>query len=97
MNRRGYAIDRILACGGGTKNPVFLQQHADITGCSIHLPCEPEAVLLGTAVLAAVAGGTYADCVEATRAMTRTGSTIRPAGGRIRQYHERKFQVFKQM
>jgi ribulose kinase len=97
MNRKGYAIDCILACGGGTKNPVFLQQHADITGRSIHLPREPEAVLLGTAVLAAVAGGAYTDCVEATGAMTRTGGTIRPAGGRIRQYHERKFKVFKQM
>jgi ribulose kinase len=23
MNRRGYAIDTVLICGGGTKNPVF--------------------------------------------------------------------------
>ena len=38
MNRRGYRIDTLLACGGGTKNPVFLREHADITGCRIVLP-----------------------------------------------------------
>ena len=45
-----YAIDTLFACGGGTKNPLFVQQHADITGCTLHLPREPEAVLLGSAV-----------------------------------------------
>jgi len=32
MNQHGYAIDTIVACGGDTKNPVFLREHADITG-----------------------------------------------------------------
>jgi len=31
MNKNGYAIEIILACGGGTKNRVFLREHADIT------------------------------------------------------------------
>ncbi len=38
MNSAGYRIDTLLCCGGGTKNPVFLQQHADATGCRIVLP-----------------------------------------------------------
>ena len=38
MNRKGYPIGTLLACGGGTKNPVFLREHADITGCAIVLP-----------------------------------------------------------
>ena len=33
MNRQGYRIDTLFVCGGGTKNPVFLREHADITGC----------------------------------------------------------------
>ena len=37
MNFKGYRIDTLLACGGGTKNPVFLREHADITGCKIVL------------------------------------------------------------
>jgi len=55
MNTNGYHIDAVFACGGGTKNPLFLREHADITGCRILLPKEPEAVLLGSAILGAVA------------------------------------------
>lgn len=97
MNRKGFRIDTIIACGGGTKNPVFLQQHADVTGCAIHLPQEPEAVLLGTAVLASVACRAYPDCLKAMAAMTRTGRAIKPARGRVRAYHDRKHRVFRRM
>lgn len=96
MNRKGYAIDTVLACGGGTRNPVFLQQHADITGCRIHLPQEPEAVLLGTALLAGLAAGAHPDCLAAMAAMTRTGKTIEPQT-QDRAYHDAKYRVFKQM
>ncbi len=53
LNAKGYAIDTIFATGGGTKNPVFLREHANATGCRILLPQEPDAVLLGSAILGA--------------------------------------------
>ena len=59
MNARKYQIDTILMCGGGTKNPVFLREHADVTGCRVVLGREPEAVLLGAAMLGAVASGDF--------------------------------------
>ncbi|MDQ2804485.1 MAG: FGGY-family carbohydrate kinase [Pseudomonadota bacterium] len=97
MNQEGYAIDTILACGGGTKNSVFLREHADATGCRIVLPEEPEAVLLGAAVLAAMAGGCHADIPAAMQAMTRARTVIEPAGGDVRQYHDAKYAVFHRM
>ena len=30
-------IDTLLACGGLAKNPVYIQEHADIVGISLHL------------------------------------------------------------
>jgi FGGY-family pentulose kinase len=36
MNERGYQISEIYMCGGHTKNQVFLQEHADVTGCNIY-------------------------------------------------------------
>lgn len=39
-----------MATGEGTKNGLFLKEHADICGCKIILPRESEAVLLGSAV-----------------------------------------------
>ncbi len=78
MNAEGYAIDTMLASGGGTKNPVFLREHADASGCRIVLPEEPEAVLLGAAMLGAVAAGLHPDLPAAMAAMSRAGKVIRP-------------------
>jgi ribulose kinase len=97
MNAAGYAIDTVFACGGGTKNPVFLREHADATGCRIVLAEEPEAVLLGSAILGAVAAGRYADLPAAMRAMSRAGRVIEPEGGELRRYHDAKHAVFQRM
>ncbi|PWC78445.1 FGGY-family carbohydrate kinase [Azospirillum sp. TSH64] len=97
MNDRGYAIDTILACGGGTKNPVFLEAHADATGCTLVLPEEPEAVLLGAAVLGAVAGGAFPDIAAGMAGMSRAGRRITPAEGPLRAYHDAKYAVFLRM
>ena len=51
MNKKGYDIDSLICCGGGTKNELFLKQHANITNCLIILPKEEESVLLGSAML----------------------------------------------
>jgi FGGY-family pentulose kinase len=97
MNRRGYAIDTLFVCGGGTKNPVFLREHADITGCRLVLPKEPEAVLLGAAVLGAVASGHHAALLPAMRAMNVAGRIISPARGAVARYHAAKYRVFHQL
>ena len=97
MNRRGYRIDTLLACGGGTKNPVFLREHADITGCRIVLPREPEAVLLGSAVLGAVAARRHVSVLAAMGAMNAVGSVIAPARGRTAAYHAAKYRVFHRL
>ena len=97
LNAEGYAIDTVLVCGGGTKNPVFLREHADATGCRVVLPEEPEAVLLGSAILGAVAGGAYSSVTEAMGAMTRAGRVIGPASGPMRAFHDAKYAVFHRM
>jgi len=97
MNAQGYRIDTLFACGGGTKNPVFLREHADITGCRLALPSEPEAVLLGSAVLGAVASGLYSDIPRAMAAMNAPGSIVEPAKAAVADYHRRKFDVFLRM
>ena len=97
MNRRGYAIDTLLICGGGTKNPVFLREHADITGCRLVLPAEPEAVLLGSAVLGAVAGGEHATVLGAMQSMNAAGRIIAPTRGAVARFHAAKYRVFHRL
>ena len=96
MNSNGYAIDTIMACGGGTKNPVFLRAHADATGCRVVLPREPEAILLGAAMLGAVAGEAYGDLRAAMAAMSGAGSIIEPDLG-AKPYHDAKYAVFQRL
>jgi FGGY-family pentulose kinase len=97
MNRQGYAIDTLFICGGGTKNPVFLREHADITGCRLVLPKEPEAVLLGAAVLGAVASTRNATLLDAMGAMNVAGRTLKPSRGAVARYHAAKYRVFHQL
>ncbi|MDF2441686.1 MAG: hypothetical protein JWN98_2670 [Abditibacteriota bacterium] len=94
MNHAGYNIDTMFVTGGGTKNPLWLQEHADATGCTIVLPREPEAVLLGSAVLAATAAGVHEDIYAAMQAMNHAGQTIKPRRDTA-AYHKAKFKIFR--
>ena len=97
FNAQGYVIDTILACGGLSKNPVFLREHADATGCAVALPEEPDAVLLGAAILGAVAAGAHADIQAAMAAMTRAHIAVTPSPGATADFHEAKYAVFLKM
>jgi FGGY-family pentulose kinase len=96
MNRQGYRISKIFACGGGLKNDVFLREHADITGCELVLPKEPEAVLLGSAILGAVAAKAYPTILEAMTAMTAVASEMKP-NPTTAEYHRKKYRVYHRM
>ncbi len=97
MNAEGYRVKTLFASGGDTKNPVFLREHADATGCRVVLPAEPEAVLLGAAILGAVASGDQESVLGAMAAMNRAGRVIEAAGGEVGRYFDAKYRVFHRM
>lgn len=96
LNRHGYEIRRIHACGGGTKNPLWLREHADATGCEVCVAPDAEAVVLGSAMLAAAAAGAYPSVQEAMRAMAPRGHLIRPNPDRG-PFHQAKYEIFLRM
>lgn len=91
MEAQGYRIEQIKACGGGTKNALWIQEHADATGRPIHLPAEPEAVLLGSAILGAVAAGAFGSIREAMGAMCHAGEVVAPRADTA-DYHAWKYK-----
>jgi FGGY-family pentulose kinase len=97
MNQGGYRIDTLVACGGDTKNPVFVREHADITGCRVVMPREPEAVLLGAAMLGAVAAADFPSLEQAMAEMNTVSHVVTPQRGQVGAYHDRKQQVFQRM
>ena len=90
MEETGYRIEQINACGGGTRNALWIQEHADATQRPIHLPKEPEAVLLGSALLGAVAAEAYGSIPEAMEAMCHAGEVVEP-DAKTADYHDWKY------
>jgi len=46
-----YVPEEIYACGGATQSKLWMQIHSDVLGIPIYLKEEPDAPLLGDAVL----------------------------------------------
>lgn len=61
----GQPIPALITAGGGTRNRGWLQIKADVSGCRIEASAEPEATLLGAALVAGIGSGMYANDAEA--------------------------------
>ncbi|WP_022942601.1 FGGY-family carbohydrate kinase [Psychromonas hadalis] len=96
MAQNGHQITQINMCGGGTKNPLWLREHANITGCEVVLSKEPEAVLLGAAMLGATASSFYTSLESAIKNMSSEGKRILPNVDKTKFYNA-KYQVFLEM
>ncbi len=96
LNAHGMQIDTLYVTGGGTKNPLWLQEHADATGLTLVLPQEPEAVLLGTAMLAATACGAYPNVHAAMQGMSKQGRVI-ASNPATAKYHAAKFACYQDL
>jgi len=96
MNAAGHRIERIVMCGGGTKNPYWLRENADATGCEIHLVSEEDAVTLGAALLGAVACGAFATLPAAAAKMVRPGGSV-AARPQTKSFHDAKYAVYLQL
>ena len=60
------------------------------------LPQEPEAVLLGAAILGGGAAGLFPAISDAMAAMSRAGTVMQPSP-ELRAYHDAKYAVFQRM
>lgn len=96
----------LLACGGLARSRLFLQTHADATGCVVASAAEEQAVLVGAAIAARCAHETRglslsesergARLAAAMSAMGRTKEAFAPDAA-LRAFHEAKYRVFRAM
>ena len=94
LERQGAELDTIVVSGGAGQSPLVRQVMADATGLTIAVPESPEPVLLGAAILGAVASGAFEGTIAAIDHMSRLGSEHRPEGGTTAAIHEAKYRVF---
>jgi sugar (pentulose or hexulose) kinase len=72
----GQPIRRLVAAGGGTRLRAWLQIKADVSGVAVERFAEPEATLLGAALLAGVGAGVYTDHAAALAAARRAPAEV---------------------
>lgn len=86
----GTPVETLHLAGGHLDNPLLTGLYADATGCVVMAGEDNTAVLLGTALHAAVAAGLHPDMATAGQAMIRPGRPHAPdpfrAAARERDY-----------
>ena len=92
----GMHIDSLLAVGGGSKSPAWLQLKANVTEKEITATGIPESSALGAAALSAVAVGEISDPVEVSRKTTRTQQVYKPQDVNRTEFHK-KYEQYKDL
>jgi xylulokinase len=85
---RKLDISEVRAVGGGTENAVWLDIRAAILKRPLVIPEVTEASALGSAMLAAVGIGAFANLEEAGRRMIRIARHVEPSPDLVRIYED---------
>ncbi|WFU38330.1 FGGY-family carbohydrate kinase [Bradyrhizobium sp. CB82] len=83
--------------GGASRSPLVRQIMADTTGLTVALPQTREPVLLGAAMLGAVAGGAFASIGETMAKMSALGRLSEPTAPGMAEFHSRKRKAYKML
>jgi ribulokinase len=82
----GFVPDEVYACGGATKSELWMQIQSDVLGLPILLTEEPNAPLLGDAIIASYGIGVYSSIEEAASRMVRVIKRIEPDPDKTEEY-----------
>jgi xylulokinase len=95
MEKQGVKPQRILAVGGGTKNPLWLQIVADVCNLELVVPEQQIGASYGDAFLAAVGIGLFNDLTE-IKQWVKAGKKI-PPDQEVYQAYEKYYRLFRQL
>lgn len=96
LRQEGHMVETLHVTGGHTKNRLLMELYADATGCELVTAEDGNAMLLGTAMAAACAGGSYPTLVDAAVAMQPRTRRRSPDPAMARRYAA-DYQVFLAM
>ncbi len=91
----GAPIKRVMISGGAGQHDLVRQVLADSTGVTVVATEAEEPVLLGSAILAAVAAGLQGSIPQAMAAMSRPKQSFPPSAGRHIAVHDGRYEAFK--
>ncbi len=97
LRAQGVPCRTIVASGGASRSALVRQIMADATGISVVLPATEEPVVLGAAMLGAVAAGAFPSLGAAMTAMSRLGPSTPAAPPALTRFHGAKREVHRKM
>jgi D-ribulokinase len=89
----GVESDMMVISGGAGRSPLVRQIMADTTGLTVVVPETQEPVLLGAAMLGAVAANSRGSIGEAMASMSAIGRLSEPTAPGLRAFHQTKRKV----
>ena len=93
----GAPIERVVISGGAGRSDLVRQLLADATGKAVLATRAEEPVMLGAAMLGAVAGRRFDGLQSAMARMSQISRRYEPAVGTVAACHEARFRAFKQL
>ncbi len=93
LRKAGVRCDMLVMSGGMSNSPLVRQLMADASGLPVGVPHTAEPVLLGSAMLGAVAGTRFATLNDAMQSMSRMAAVVEPSPSLV-QFHASKRKVF---
>ncbi len=97
MEGLGVPVERLLAAGGSTRHPLWLQLQADIFNRPIYPSRQQEVTARGAAILAGIGAGIYANGADAVRqAVEPPGAPVLPNPKRVEMY-TRAYEEYKKL
>jgi D-ribulokinase len=93
----GVKSETMVISGGAARSALVRQIMTDTTGLAVALPETRQPVLLGAAMLGAVAGKAYGSIGEAMTSMSAIGWSSEPTGTDMADFHQAKRRVHRLM
>lgn len=93
LGDNGVQFNRLYACGGGARSPIWLQIKADILGCEIIPVKAEETGAMGSAILG-LAAVTGEKCFQIAQRFWQYGETIKP-NPEHQAIYDQRYNVYK--
>jgi xylulokinase len=97
MVKLGVPIERVVASGGGTRHPLWLQLQADIFNRPVYQTQTEEAAAMGAALLAGVGVGVYPDVQAACREAVRWKEEVVHPALKTADHYDRVYDSFRRL
>lgn len=89
-------VKDMMACGGGSKSPLWRQMLANMYGCPVKVGGEAGGAALGAAILGGVAAGVFEDVPSACRRFVGTTSVCQPKSD-AHDYYAKEHVLYKKL